>query len=111
MAGAVLQNAVVLRLLAPWQEVMADPSVLLLCLPKGNSPAAESLMEAALRLRPENARMWLLWGRSAWLAGRCPEAREAWRQAVALAPRDQAAWLLHLLSGPQDLEPEPAMEK
>ena len=57
IAGAALQNAVALRLLTPWQEVMADPSVLLLCLPKGNSPAAESRMEAALRLRPENARM------------------------------------------------------
>ena len=109
VAGAALQNAVALKLLAPWQELMADQSALLACPPGGASPAAEALMEAALRLRPENARTWLLWGRSTWLAGRCSEAREAWERALALAPRDQAAWLLYILSGPQDLEPEPAI--
>ena len=109
IAGAALQNAAALRLLAPWQEVMADPSALLSCLPGGTGPAADAPMEAVLRLRPEAGSAWLLQGRSAWLAGRCSEAREAWQKAVVLAPQNQAAWLLYLLSGPPDLMPEPAI--
>ncbi len=109
IAGAALQNAVALRLLAPWQEVMADPSSLLVCPPGGTGPAADARMEAVLRLRPKAGSAWLLRGRSAWLAGRCSEAREARGQAIALAPQNQAAWLLYLLSGPPDLQPEPAI--
>jgi tetratricopeptide (TPR) repeat protein len=109
IAGAALQNAAALRLLAPWQEVTADPSSLLACPPGGPGPAADALIEAALRLRPETGSAWLLQGRSAWLAGRCSEAREAWRRAVALAPQNRAAWLLYLLSGPPDLLPEPTV--
>jgi tetratricopeptide (TPR) repeat protein len=109
IAGAALQNAAALRLLAPWQEVTADPSSLLACPPGGPGPAADALIEAALRLRPETGSAWLLQGRSAWLAGRCSEAREAWRRAVALAPQNRAAWLLYLLSGPPDLLPEPTI--
>ena len=109
IAGAALQNAAALKLLAPWQEVMADPSALLSCPPGGTGPAADARIEAALRMRPEAGSAWLLQGRSAWLAGRCPEAREAWRQAVMLAPQNQAAWLLYLLSGPPDLQPDPAI--
>jgi predicted TPR repeat methyltransferase len=91
---------------------MADPSSLFECSPRGNAAAAWALAEAALRLKPEDAHAWLLRGRSAWLAGRCVEAREAWRHAVALAPQDPAAWflyILYILSGPPDLRPEPAV--
>jgi tetratricopeptide (TPR) repeat protein len=109
IAGAALQNAAALRLLAPWQEVTADPSSLLACPPGSPGPAADALMKAALRLRPETGSAWLLQGRSAWLAGRCSEAREAWRRAVALAPQNRAAWLLYLLIGPPDLLPEPTV--
>jgi len=109
IVSAALQNVAALRLLAPWQEALVDPSSLLVCQLRVNDPAVDALIETALRLRPESASTWLLNGRNAWLAGKCSEAREAWRRAVVLASQNRIAWLLYLLNGPKDLQPEPAV--
>jgi tetratricopeptide (TPR) repeat protein len=91
-------------------RIMATLVAVALFLLNGHEIANAALqIETALRLRLESASTWLLNGRNAWLAGKCSEAREAWRRAMALAPQNRIAWLLYLLSGPKDLQPEPAV--
>jgi len=109
LVAGFLTNLAGLALLPRWQAVAQSPALPVCPEESAPSPAARHL-DAALRLAPHNERAWLQKGRALWLAGRCAEAADAWQNAVALNPRNAAAWLLLLQAAPEtDLRPDPAI--
>ena len=107
LGALALHNGVGLLLRSHWQVAVADSAI-----PPcgaGAVSAAESSLKRALALNPQSARAWLLQGRAAWLAGRCPEALQDWERALFLNPQDRVAWTLYLAAGGNDMQPDPAV--
>ncbi|MGQ9804226.1 MAG: tetratricopeptide repeat protein, partial [Anaerolineae bacterium] len=109
LAAHFLTNLADLVLLSRWEavaEALAPPT----CLERSEPLVGVRWLEAALALDPQHEGTWLQKGRALWLEGRCAEAVDAWREAVARNPRDSAAWLLLVETNPAaDIRPDPAI--
>ena len=109
LAAHFLTNRAGLALLPRWGEVTESPA-LPACPERSDPSPAVRWLDAALALDPQYGRAWQQKGRALWLEGRCAEAVDAWRMAVALNPRDPVAWLLLLEADPAaDIRPDPAI--